>query len=72
MTSPQPPIFTETSAYSLAFVTAVGITAHVAAKALLPKNARWQDRVTFVWLVRGIFSAMFSTMTYSCGRRSML
>ncbi|KAH9922849.1 Emopamil-binding protein [Epithele typhae] len=45
-----PPIFTATSAYSLAFVTGVGVLAYVASKALLPKTARWQDRFTFVWL----------------------
>ena len=50
--SAAPQIFTATSAYSLAFVTAVGIAAYVAAKSLLPKNASWQDRVTFIWLVR--------------------
>ncbi|KAI0661962.1 Emopamil-binding protein [Cubamyces menziesii] len=48
--SAAPQIFTATSAYSLAFVTAVGIAAYVAAKSLLPKNASWQDRVTFIWL----------------------
>ena len=49
--STSPPIFTATSAYSLAFVSAVGVVAYLASKALLPKNARWQDRFTFVWLV---------------------
>ncbi|KAI0354888.1 Emopamil-binding protein [Trametes cingulata] len=48
--SPSPPIFTATSAYSLSFVTAVGIVAYAAAKKLLPKDATWQDRVTFIWL----------------------
>ncbi|KAI0365720.1 Emopamil-binding protein [Pilatotrama ljubarskyi] len=48
--SPSPPIFTATSAYSLGFVTAVGIVAYIAAKKLLPKDAPWQDRVTFIWL----------------------
>ncbi|KAH9891568.1 Emopamil-binding protein [Cubamyces lactineus] len=48
--SATPQIFTATSAYSLAFVTAVGIAAYIAAKSLLPKNASWQDRVTFIWL----------------------
>ncbi|OBZ71297.1 Emopamil-binding protein-like protein [Grifola frondosa] len=43
-------IFTATSAYSLAFVTLVGVAAYASSKALLPRNARWQDRVTFVWL----------------------
>lgn len=49
--STSPPIFTATSAYSLAFVSAVGVAAYVASKSLLPKNASWQDRVTFIWLV---------------------
>ncbi|KAI0822350.1 Emopamil-binding protein [Trametes gibbosa] len=48
--STSPPIFTATSAYSLAFVSFVGVAAYVAAKTLLPKNASWQDRVTFIWL----------------------
>ncbi|KAH9850112.1 Emopamil-binding protein [Lenzites betulinus] len=48
--SASPPIFTATSAYSLAFVSFVGVTAYFAAKSLLPKNASWQDRVTFIWL----------------------
>ncbi|KAI0699313.1 Emopamil-binding protein [Cerioporus squamosus] len=48
--STAPPIFTATSAYSLAFVAGVGLTAYIAAKVLLPKNASWQDRFTFIWL----------------------
>ncbi|KAI0755023.1 Emopamil-binding protein [Daedaleopsis nitida] len=48
--STAPPIFTATSAYSLAFVAAVGLTGYLASKSLLPKNARWQDRFTFIWL----------------------
>ncbi|KAI0917313.1 hypothetical protein AcW1_007469 [Taiwanofungus camphoratus] len=49
------PIFTETSAYSLAFVAVVGIVAYVSSKTLLPKGAKWQDRFTFIWLA---FDAM--------------
>ena len=49
--STAPPIFTATSAYSLAFVASVGLVAYVAAKVLLPKDASWQDRFTFIWLV---------------------
>ncbi|EJF63486.1 Emopamil-binding protein [Dichomitus squalens] len=45
-----PPIFTATSAYSLAFVASVGAVAYLASKTLLPKNASWQDRFTFIWL----------------------
>ena len=51
--STQPPsVFTATSAYSLAGVAGIGLVASTAARALLPKNAPWQDRVTFIWLVR--------------------
>ncbi|CCM03513.1 uncharacterized protein FIBRA_05647 [Fibroporia radiculosa] len=50
-----PPIFTETSAYSLAFVAIVGVVAYVSSNTLLPKNARWQDRFAFIWLA---FDAM--------------
>lgn len=35
----------------LAAVTLIGFIAKTAAGALLPKSARWQDRVTFIWLV---------------------
>jgi len=45
-----PTIFTVTSAYSLVFVAAVATVAWVSANALLPKNARWQDRATWIWL----------------------
>ena len=44
-------VFTETSAYSLAAVAMIGFTASTAANAFLPENARWQDRLTFIWLV---------------------
>ncbi|KAF8888999.1 Emopamil-binding protein [Infundibulicybe gibba] len=53
-TAPRP-IFTETSAYSLAGVLAVGLVAYTGSKLLLPKNSRWQDRYTFIWLA---FDAM--------------
>jgi len=43
-------IFTATSAGSLTAVAAVGLIAHFGSKALLPKNAKWQDRFTFMWL----------------------
>ena len=45
-------IFTATSAYSLAGVAAIAVIATTGAKVLLPKNARWQDSFTFIWLVR--------------------
>lgn len=46
------PIFNETSAYSLAFVAFVGVVAVTASRTLLPKTASWQDKFTFIWLVR--------------------
>lgn len=45
------PVFTQTSAYSLGFVAVVGVVAYILANTLLPRSAKWQDRVTFVWLV---------------------
>ncbi|KAL6303481.1 Emopamil-binding protein [Sparassis latifolia] len=53
--SATPPIFTETSAYSLAFVAVVGFVAYTTSKALLPQNAKGQDRATYIWLA---FDAM--------------
>ncbi|KAH9028350.1 Emopamil-binding protein [Lactarius pseudohatsudake] len=46
----QPSVFTATSAYSLAGVAGIAVVASTAARALLPKNAPWQDRATFIWL----------------------
>ncbi|KIK04094.1 hypothetical protein K443DRAFT_676223 [Laccaria amethystina LaAM-08-1] len=43
-------VFTATSAYSLGGVVLVGLIAYLGAKALLPNNASWQDRYTFIWL----------------------
>jgi len=43
-------IFTETSAYSLAAVAMIGFTASTAANSFLEEKARWQDRLTFIWL----------------------
>ncbi|KIL62007.1 hypothetical protein M378DRAFT_166152 [Amanita muscaria Koide BX008] len=43
-------IFTPTSAISLAGVAAIGVVAYIGSKVLLPKNTRWQDRYTFIWL----------------------
>ncbi|KAN0118584.1 Emopamil-binding protein [Russula decolorans] len=48
--SPSPSVFTATSAYSLAGVAGIAIIAKTAAATLLPRNAPWQDRVTFIWL----------------------
>ncbi|KAF7980502.1 hypothetical protein HWV62_38008 [Athelia sp. TMB] len=48
-------IFTVTSATSLAAVATLGLVAYLGAQALLPKNAKWQDRATFIWLA---FDAM--------------
>ena len=53
-----PTIFTESSAYSLAFVAFVGVAAYISSKALLPKNARWQDKAAWIWLV-GTFLLVF-------------
>jgi hypothetical protein len=47
-----PSVFTATSAYSLAGVAGIAVIATTAARKLLPQNAPWQDRVTFIWLVR--------------------
>jgi len=51
-TSPplSPSVFTTTSAYSLASVLCIAIIATRASRILLPRNAPWQDRVTFIWL----------------------
>ena len=57
-----PEIFTKTSAISLAAVATLGLVAYIGSKYLLPKNARWQDRFTFIWVVRVIFSAQFSPL----------
>lgn len=46
-----PSIFTKTSACSLGGVATVGLIAYIASKIFLPKNASWQNRYTFVWLV---------------------
>nr|GAT60110.1 predicted protein [Mycena chlorophos] len=43
-------VFTVTSAVSLAGVVALYVIASVAANALLPKNASWINRFTFIWL----------------------
>jgi len=51
-TSPPPSVFTATSAYSLAGVAGIAVIATTAARTLLPKTAPWQDRFTFIWLVR--------------------
>ncbi|KAJ3504554.1 hypothetical protein NLJ89_g7877 [Agrocybe chaxingu] len=48
--SDAPSIFTKTSAFSLGGVLALGTIAYLSSKAFLPKNAKWQDRFTFIWL----------------------
>ncbi|KII86649.1 hypothetical protein PLICRDRAFT_262774 [Plicaturopsis crispa FD-325 SS-3] len=50
-TTPPPTLFTATSFYSLAGVAAIGLVSYASSKALLAKNARWQDRFTFIWLM---------------------
>jgi hypothetical protein len=47
-----PSIFTKTSAFSLAGVLVIFIAAYSASHVFLPKNAKWQNRYTFIWLVR--------------------
>jgi len=47
--------FTLTSAYSLAGVLSVGVLSYTSSKILLFKNAKWQDRWTFMWIVRYVF-----------------
>jgi hypothetical protein len=56
-------IFTKTSAYSLGGVVVVGLIAYIGSKIFLPKNARWQDRYTFVWLVN--FLGLFFIVSFS-------
>jgi hypothetical protein len=53
-TTTSPQLFTKTSASSLAAVATLGLVAYVGSKTLLPKNAKWQDRFTFIWLVSNI------------------
>lgn len=68
---PSPSVFTATSAYSLAGVAGIAVIATTAAGRLLPKDAPWQDRVTFIWLVRTCyqltpilsFSGLFPLLT---------
>jgi len=48
-------LLTKTSAASLTAVATLGLVAYIGSKTLLPKNAKWQDRFTFVWLA---FDAM--------------
>ncbi|KAF9046751.1 Emopamil-binding protein [Panaeolus papilionaceus] len=50
MSSDLAQVFTKVSAFSLAGVLGVGTVAYLASKTFLPKNARWQDRYTFIWL----------------------
>ncbi|KAF8636224.1 hypothetical protein AX17_003710 [Amanita inopinata Kibby_2008] len=50
MSSPAPSIFTATSAFALTGVAAAGFIAYKGSRIFLPKNARWQDRYTFIWL----------------------
>jgi hypothetical protein len=51
MAKPPPQIFTLTSAISLGAVATIGVVAYIGSKTLLPKNAKWQDRFTFIWVV---------------------
>ncbi|KAF8527470.1 Emopamil-binding protein [Hysterangium stoloniferum] len=63
-TSEPPSIFTTTSLVSLTGVLAIYVLAHAGSKALLPKNASWTDRATFIWmtfdaLIHFIFEGSF-------------
>jgi hypothetical protein len=51
MKSTAQPLFTATSAGSLGAVAAVGLVSYIGAKTLLPRDAKWQDRFTFIWFV---------------------
>ncbi|EKM49566.1 uncharacterized protein PHACADRAFT_265108 [Phanerochaete carnosa HHB-10118-sp] len=42
--------FTTVSAYSLGFVSGIGVIAYLSAKAFLPKRATSTDRFTWIWL----------------------
>jgi len=59
-------VFTATSAFSLAAVAGMAIVATTAARKLLPKNAPWQDRCTFIWLVRTVPRYTPSSQTIPC------
>ncbi|CAL1713273.1 unnamed protein product [Somion occarium] len=54
-----PTIFTETSAYSLAFVAVVGAVAWISSKTLLPKTARRQDKIAFDAMIHFTFEGSF-------------
>lgn len=71
-TTAAPEFFTTTSAYSLAAVSLIGFGASTAANAFLPENARWQDRLTFVWLVRrSLLHRLSAAMLMWMARRLM-
>jgi len=53
--STAPQLFTQTSATSLTAVAAIGLIAYLGSKILLTKNAKLQDRFTFIWIA---FDAM--------------
>ncbi|GJE99302.1 emopamil-binding family protein [Phanerochaete sordida] len=42
--------FTTSSAYSLAFIGAIGVVAYLSANAFLPRKATSMDRFTWIWL----------------------
>lgn len=64
--------FTATSAYSLAFVSAIGVVAYFSANVFLPKRATWLDRFTWIWMVlRTSFVAHTSQALMHLHRRSM-
>ena len=64
------PIFTATSAFSIAGVFGALAFAYVGLVKLLPKTASRTDRVTFVWLVSSTLSLWREPSTRSFPRRS--
>jgi hypothetical protein len=69
---PESPIFTLTSALSLAAIAAIGFVAFFGSKVLLPKSARWQDRAAFIWLVSMLMRRSFvCNLPIACDRHSM-
>jgi len=53
-TQVEDPVFTAASVFSLATVATMAVIAVTARRKLLPQNTPWQDRWTFIWLVRTI------------------
>lgn len=58
-------VFTTTSAFCLAAVAGIGVVAVTASRKLLPNDATWQDRWTFIWLVRNYVLCVNATFTFT-------